>query len=141
MRRPEVETSVVALLVGALAIWVGTAASGDGDEGKTDGPVITVAGWNGYPTAQINGQLRLIQGCLLIGNSVVFWAAGTSWDAGKQAVEFENAEPVRVGDDFSGGGGHYSGTNLDGLEGVDTTAVSACLRQTGADDAVIATPP
>lgn len=140
MRRPRVITSAVVLLVGALAIWVGTAVVGDGDEAKTDGPVIAVGGWDSYPTAQITGQLRLVQGCLLIGDSVVFWAAGTSWDAENQAVEFEDAEPVHVGDNFSGGGGHYSAENLDGLHGVDAEAVSTCLRRTGSDDAVIATP-
>lgn len=140
MRRPRAITSATLLLVGALAIWTGKAAVGDGDEAKTDGPVIAVAGWNSYPTAEITGQLRLIEGCLLIGESVVFWSAGTSWDAENQAVEFEDAELVHVGDNFSGGGGHYSRGDLDGLDGVDAAAVSACLRRTGADDAVIATP-
>lgn len=140
MHRPRVITSAVVLIAGVLAIWVGTAALGDGDEAKTDGPVIAVVGWNSYPTAQITGQLRLVEGCLLIDESVVFWAAGTSWDAENKSVEFEDAEPVRVGDNFSGGGGHYSGGNIDGLEGVHADAVSDCLRRTGSDDAVVATP-
>jgi hypothetical protein len=140
MRSPRVITSAVVLVVGALAIWVGTEAVGDADQAKADGPVIAVMGWSSYPSAQISGQLRLVQGCLLIDGSVVFWAAGASWDAENQAVEFEDAESVHVGDDFSGGGGHYSGDNLDGLDGVDAAAVTDCLRRTGADDAVIATP-
>ena len=140
MHRPRVITSAFVLIVGALAIWVGTAALGDGDEPKADGPVIAVVGWNSYPAGQISGQLRLVQGCLLIDESVVFWAAGTSWDAENKSVEFEDAEPVRVGDNFSGGGGHYSGGSIDGLDGVDVEAVSDCLRRTGSDDAVIATP-
>lgn len=140
MRRTRVINSAVVLVVGALAIWVGTAALVDGDEAKTDGPVIAVAGWNSYPNAQVTGNLRLVQGCLLIDESVVFWAAGTSWDAENQAVEFEDAEPVHVGENFSGGGGYYSGDTLDGLDGVDAAAISDCLRRTGSDDAVFATP-
>ena len=140
MRRSRALSSAVVAVAGALAVWAGTAAVGDGDDAKTDGPVIAVEGWNSYPTAQITGRLRLVQGCLLIGESVVFWAAGTSWDAEDQEVEFEDAEAVRVGENFTGGGGYYSETNLEGLDGVDAEAVSACLHRTGSDDAVTATP-
>jgi hypothetical protein len=133
-------TSAVVLAVGALALWAGAKAVGDGDAGTTDGAVIAVSGWNAYPTAQVTGQLRLVRGCLLIDESVAFWAAGTSWDAEHQAVEFEDAAPVRVGETFSGGGGHYSRGNLEGLNGLDAAAVLDCLHRTGSDDAVIATP-
>lgn len=131
----------VVVALGALVAWAGGSAVGDDDGGRNDGPVIAVTGWDSYPTAQITGQLRLVRGCLLIGESVAFWAAGTSWDAARQEVELEDAAAVRVGDDFAGGGGHYSEAGLDGLGGVDAGAVSACLRRTGADDAVVATPP
>ena len=140
MHRARVISSAVGLCVGALAIWVGTAALGDGDEPVKDGPVIAVVGWDSYPAGQVSGRLRLVDGCLLIDESVVFWAAGTSWDAENESVVFEGAEPVRVGDDFSGGGGRYSGGDIDGLDGVDVEAVSECLRRTGSDDAVVATP-
>jgi hypothetical protein len=72
------------VVVGALAVWVATAAVGNGDEANADGPAIAVRGWNSYPTARITGQLRLVQGCLLVGESVVFWAEGTSGDAENQ---------------------------------------------------------
>ena len=140
MRRTRIINAAVVLVVGVLAVWIGTAALGDDDEAITDGPVIAVVDWNSYPAGQIRGQLRLVEGCLLVGNSVVFWAAGTSWDAANKAVEFEDAETVRVGENFSGGGGHYSGGNVDGLDGLDIEAVADCLHRTGSDDAVIATP-
>jgi len=130
--------AVAALVVGAVAVWIGTAALGD-DDGGTDGPVIVVAGWNAYPTAEVRGQLRLVDGCLLIDDAVVFWEEGTSWDAANQAVAFEDADPVQVGAAFSGGGGYYRGDEINGLGGVDLYAVHACLRRTGATDAVIAT--
>lgn len=97
--------------------------------------------WNAYPTAQISGRLELIEGCLLVGDSVAFCADGTSWDPEKRSVVFESADPVRVGEQFSGGGGHYAKDNLAGLDGVDADAVIECLNRTDASDAVIATPP
>lgn len=47
-------------------------------------------------------------------------------------------DPVRVGDEFVGGGGHYSG-GVDGLEGVDVDAIEECVRRTGASGVVVAT--
>lgn len=140
MRGKRIINAAVVLVVAVLAIWIATAALGDDNEPTTDGPVIAVVDWNSYPAGQIRGQLRLVEGCLLVGNSVVFWVAGTTWDAANKAVEFEDAEPVRVGEIFLGGGGHYSGGNVDGLDGLDVEAVADCLRRTGSDDAVIATP-
>ena len=139
MARTRIISAAVVLVVGLLAVWVGTAVRGDHD-GTVDGPVIAVSGWDAYPTAEIGGELRLVEGCLLLGGSVVFWADGTSWDAASQAVVFESADPVAVGAGFSGGGGHYSRGDLEGLEGVDADAVEECLRRTGAGDAVIAVP-
>lgn len=107
----------------------------------TSSPVIAVRDWNGYPTAQITGRLELIAGCLLVGDSVAFWADGTSWDPEERSVVFESADPVRVGDHFSGGGGHYAKGGLGGLEGVDVDAIIECLNRTDSNDAVIATPP
>jgi hypothetical protein len=137
MRRTRVTNAVVVLVTCAVAVWAGAAAFGD-DEGKTDGPVIVVAGWKSYPTAEVKGRLRLVEGCLLIDKAVVFWAEGTSWDPANETVEFKDADPVRVGTEFSGGGGFYSDGDVDGLDGVDTDAVNECPRLTGADDAVIA---
>lgn len=138
MRRTRTVNAVAALVVGAVAVWIGAAALGD-DDGTTDGPVIVVAGWNAYPTAEVRGQLRLVDGCLLIDDAVVFWAEGTSWDAAHETVRFEDADAVHLGAAFSGGGGYYTGEEIDGLEGVDLDAVHACLRRTRASAAVIAT--
>ena len=137
MLRTRIINTVVVLIAAAAAVWVGTAALGD-DEGTVDGSVIA-ADWNSYPTAEITGELRLVEDCLLIDKSVVFWAEGTSWDAANEAVVFEDADPVQVGAMFTGGGGHYSGDVVDGLDGVDLDAVNECLRRTGSSDAVIAT--
>lgn len=137
MPRTRIITTAAVLLVAAGAVWVGTVALGD-DEGTVDGPVIAVVDWSSYPTAEIRGELRLVEDCLLIDRSVVFWAEGTSWDAADQAVVFEDADPVQVGAVFSGSGGHYAGGEVDGLDGLDLGAVNECLRRTGAGDAVIA---
>ncbi|GAA1147144.1 hypothetical protein [Nocardioides aquiterrae] len=138
MLRTRIIDAAVVLVLAAGASWIAVAVLHD-DEATVDGPVIAVAGWDGYPTAEVRGQLRLVDGCLLIDDAVVFWEEGTSWDAAHEAVEFEDADPVPVGAQFSGGGGYYMGGDVDGLDGVDHDAVEECLRRTGARDAVVAT--
>lgn len=132
-------------VVAALTVLSAGAACSTPETPDTDaeerGPVIAVRDWNGYPTAQIIGRLDLSKGCLLVGDSVAFWADGTSWDPVKRSVVFESGDQLRVGDRFSGGGGHYSEGNLRGLDGVDSDAVIDCLNRTGLIDAVVAVPP
>nr|CAA9356915.1 MAG: hypothetical protein AVDCRST_MAG46-2991 [uncultured Nocardioidaceae bacterium] len=125
------------------ALSAGAACSSPEAEtaGSAPNPVMAVRDWNAYPTAQISGRLRLLENCLLIDDSVVFWADGTSWDSETRSVVFESADPVRIGDHFTGGGGHYAKDSLDGLDGVDVDAVIECLNRTDSSDAVIATPP
>ncbi len=103
-------------------------------------PVIAARDWNAYPMALISGRLKLIEGCLLVGDSVAFWADGTSWDPETRSVVFDSADPVRVGDQFFGGGGQYEKDDLGGLDGVDAEAVIECMNRTDSSDAVIAIP-
>ena len=142
MRSQVVSPVGLVATLGVLSIGAACGVSGDpGTREAADTPVVTVRDWNGYPTSEISGRLRLVDGCLLVGDSVAFWADGTSWDATTQSVVFESADPVRVGDEFSGGGGHYTRDNLDGLDGLDVDSVITCLNRTDSVDAVIATPP
>ena len=128
-----------------LTVLSAGAACGDSERRATDSdeqsPVIAVRDWNAYPAAEVVGRLSLNKGCLLVGDSVAFWADGTSWDQANRSVVFESGEQVTVGDQFSGGGGHYSQGNIGGLDGVDVDAVVDCLERTGLDDAVVAVPP
>lgn len=132
-------------VVAGLSVLSAGAACGDSATPDTDSdeqsPVIAVREWNAYPTAEVVGRLSLDKGCLLIGESVAFWADGTSWDSAGRSVVFKSGEQVAVGDQFSGGGGHYSQSNLGGLDGVDADAVIDCLDRTGLNDAVVAVPP
>jgi hypothetical protein len=132
-------------VVTALSVLSAGAACSASEEPDTDAdgqsPVIAVRDWNGYPAAEIIGQLSLTKGCLLVGDSVAFWADGTSWDPVDRSVVFESGDSVKVGDQFSGGGGHYSEGDLGGLDGVDVEAVTDCLNRTGLGDAVVAVPP
>ena len=139
--------------VGAAALGVVVAVAvvsvlwplGGASRGKPDGPVIPLGeDWNSYPTAQVTGPLTLVEDCLLLGDSVVFWPHGTSWDEDAQAVEFggdfDGSPAAVVGEEFTGGGGFYSSSNVDGLDGLDAEAVQACVRTTGAGGAVMAYP-
>lgn len=142
MRRFAVIGVRVVAMLGVLSAGAPCSAPEEPEAGgSTPSPVIAVRDWNAYPTAEISGRLGLIEGCLLIGDSVAFWADGTSWDPEKRSVVFESADPARVGDHFSGGGGHYAKDNLGGLDGLNVDAVIECLNRTDSSDAVIATPP
>lgn len=142
MRRVAVNGVRAVVTLGVLSAGVACSSPEEPETGReAPSPVIAVRDWNAYPTAQISGRLELLEGCLMVGDSVAFWADGTSWDPETQSVTFESAEPVQVGDQFSGGGGHYGEDNLDGLDGVDADAVIKCLDRTDSSDAVIATPP
>ena len=44
--------------------------------GVVDGPVVAVS-MPGYPMALVQGTLTLRGDCLMLGNAVVFWPAGT----------------------------------------------------------------
>src|SRR4051812_38747750 len=103
------------LAVGALLVPVLLRETSDA-EGFVDGPVVSAAATSGaYPDALVEGSLSLRDGCLLLGESVVYWPAGTSWDAEGQAVTFsrafEGASPARVGLSFKGGGGLFALTD------------------------------
>lgn len=85
-------------------------------------------------------------GCLMIGEGVVFWPAGTSWDEAKHEVEFGgdfNGSPsARVGSTFDGGGGLF---DVEGdMSGVLSThaeiALRECLDLTGATRTLLAYP-
>ena len=128
----------------ALVAVVARVSMGAGLEGG-NGPVITLDdGWNAYPTAMVAGRLDLRDGCLLLGDEVVFWPHHTTWDADRQAVQFDGdfrgAAPAHVGQEFSGGGGFFSSEDLRRTDGVDVDSLLRCVRATNADGAVLAYP-
>src|SRR6476620_1544674 len=135
-------------VVGALALLalIANASRGAADlEGHTDGPVISLGeDWNAYPTAQVTGRIALVDDCLLLDASVVFWPHQTTWDEGRQAVEFsgdfEASAPASVGEKFTGGGGYYSAEDVRGMKSLDAEAVLRCMRETDADGVVFAYP-
>lgn len=147
--RPVVSHGALAsAVVGALAglVLVADATLGDPEvEGATDGPVISLGGDRGaYPSALVSGRVALVDGCLLLGDSVVFWPQQTTWDEARRAVDFggdfEPSAGPSLGEVFTGGGGSYSAEDVRSMEGLDTGAVLRCLRETGADGAVFAYP-
>lgn len=141
MRRISLDCMRVFVASGLLSAGAACASEAGDVDAQERSPVIAVRDWNAYPTAEIVGRLSLDKGCLLIGESVAFWADGTSWDPVERSVVFESGDQVKVGDQFSGGGGHYSEGNLRGLDAVDVEAVIDCLNRTGLNDAVVAMPP
>ncbi|QWF24346.1 hypothetical protein KM427_11990 [Nocardioides sp. LMS-CY] len=131
-------------LVGTALLALLAAGGADAPEGAEAGPVITVVeDWNAYPAAQVVGQLREREGCLLIGGSVVFWPQGTTWDGAARAVVQVDGSRVVVGERFDGGGGWYDpATDFADLLGSSEGArrVATCVDETAAESVVAATP-
>src|SRR6476619_4418712 len=77
---------LLTLAILLLACGTGTADS----SAKATRPVITRVADSKipYPAASLSGRLSLRDGCLMIGDGVVFWPAGTSWDAAHREVVF-----------------------------------------------------
>ncbi|WP_125036342.1 hypothetical protein [Nocardioides sp. LS1] len=111
--------------------------------GVVNGPVVAVSiPGASYPLATVKGNLSLRGDCLMLGDSVVFWPAGTSWDSTSQSVLFSGDfdGSVRVGSDFVGGGGFYNPDDfLRGL-GEAGSALRDCGAATGARSLVLAYP-
>ena len=139
------------LLAAAVGVVVvGTALGVTADSWHDDGgkrgvaqlPVITPGkDWNVYPLAEVHGTLTLQDGCLRLGDSIVFWPFGTTWDAPRQAVGFEDSRAAPVGQQFVGGGGLYSLDDVkEMLDAQPAGAIEDCMERTGIDGAVFAYP-
>ncbi|GAA2153881.1 hypothetical protein GCM10009844_38980 [Nocardioides koreensis] len=91
----------------------------------------------------MRGELTLRGDCLMLGDAVVFWPAGTSWVAESHSVVFSGDfdGSVSVGSHFESGGGVYSLTD-DFLRGMGAAGdvLRDCVEATGARDLVLAYP-
>jgi hypothetical protein len=98
------------------------------------------------PLATVSGRLSLRHGCLMIGEGVVFWPAGTSWDNAKREVvfggDFRGSPNAPTDSAFTGGGGLWD--LHDDMSGVlDPEAEAAlrdCISKTGATHVLLAYP-
>jgi hypothetical protein len=139
--------TLVARLGITLALVACVGCDSDSSKGADD-PVITHRQLEetAYPDAMTVGTLSLEKDCLLIGDAVVFWPAGTAWDAESQSVtfagDFKGADPAKVGTTFRGGGGTFDLTDdLTGmLSDQSISALRGCATKTGTDGVVLAYP-
>ena len=98
------------------------------------------------PLATVSGRLSQRHGCLMIGDGVVFWPAGTTWDGSHREVvfggDFRGSPHAPTGRTFTGGGGLWD--PRDDMSGVvDSRAEAAleeCVAKTGATQVVLAYP-
>lgn len=112
--------------------------------GVVDGPVVAVS-WPGtaYPNALVQGNLNLRGDCMMLGDAVVFWPVGTSWDAETQSVVFSGdfAGAAPLGSHFVGGGGVFpSDEDFLGPLGAAGDVLRDCVVTTGAQGLTLAYP-
>jgi hypothetical protein len=132
----------------AAVLLVGCGTDGGNSSIEAAGPVITrvVDSKIPYPSAGLSGRLSLRDGCLMLGEGVVFWPAGTSWDGARGEVvfggDFHGSPNARVDVTFTGGGGLVAlEDDLSGLLSKDAEAtLRECINKTGATHAVLAYP-
>jgi hypothetical protein len=138
-----ISSAVGVVVIGTtLGVTADSWLDGDGKAGVEQLPVITPAQvWKAYPDAEVHGRLTLQDGCLRLGDSIVFWPLGTTWDATAEAVGFADKGTARVGQQFVGGGGVYSLDNINAaLEAEPAHAIADCMKRTSSDGAVFAYP-
>ena len=132
----------------SLALLLGCGSGTAHSSAGATSPVITRVADSKipYPLASVHGRLALRADCLMIGNAVVLWPAGTAWDETKREVifggDFDGSPNAAVDSAFSGGGG-LADLN-DAVHGVITAdaqvALRECLRKTGATHVLLAYP-
>ena len=134
----------LAAVAAAVALTLALRPDPSDATGVVDGPVVAVSSPGAaYPMALVRGTLNLRGDCLMVGDAVVFWPAGTSWDSESQSVVFSGAfdGAARVGSRFVGGGGVYS-ADAEFLRGLGAAGdvLRDCVAATGARDLTLAYP-
>jgi hypothetical protein len=136
------------LLTLAAIMLVGCGTHSEKSSAKAAGPVIARVSDSKipYPAASVSGRLSLRDDCLMIGDGVVFWPAGTSWDDAKREVvfggEFHGSPNARVDATFTGGGGMVAlEDDLSRVLSPDAeAALRECTKKTNATHALLAYP-
>lgn len=131
-------------VVACMASLAGCSHTARGELAATEfpSPVITVTSrLDALPTARVTGVLRLVDGCLMLGDQVVFWDSDAHWLQAEQAVAFgPGTSPAVVGGNFSGGGAYYSPAQSlsDVLGPDDRKRVRRCMNATNAPGSILA---
>ncbi len=129
-------------VLACLAVLGGCGESADGEDDTTpENPALTLtAESDAWPSAEIRGLLSHREGCLLIGDSVAVFPAGTVWRAPE--VLFNDGTSVRVGTEVRMGGGSFDADQVtaDDLPIVPVDEVKECARRTSATTFVWARP-
>ncbi|MEZ0493829.1 hypothetical protein AB2L28_16445 [Kineococcus sp. TBRC 1896] len=108
-----------------------TACSGSSASARLHGPLLVSDGrWDSGMAAALGGQLARVGPCIGLGESMVVWPDGVSWDEDAESLVLPDSTPVGLGDDVSGGGGSMTTSSVDSLCGPDA---ADALRECGVD--------
>ena len=129
MRRPSTTA-------GALAcVAVLTACSGSSVSARLHGPLLVSEGsWDAGMAAALGGQLARVGPCIGMGESMVVWPEGVSWDEDAESMVLPDGTLVGLGETVSGGGGGMTTSAVNSLFGSDAAdALRECEVEVGAD--------
>ena len=88
-----------------------------------------------FPDAIMSGELRVVDGCLLLGRAVPVWTADFVWDAAEQVVTWPTGH-LAMGDIGTFGGGREpAGSEADAvlLDDQAPETIARCVQSAHAD--------
>ncbi|GAB3465999.1 hypothetical protein GCM10027519_33770 [Kineococcus endophyticus] len=108
------------------------ACSGTSASASLDGPLLVSGGsWDDAMTAAIGGPVTKVGTCVGIGESMVVWPEGVSWNEDSQSLVLPDGTQVALGSEVSGGGGGMTTSAIDSLFGSEA---AEGLRECGVED-------
>lgn len=98
-----------------------------------DGPLLVSEGsWDDSMTALVGGEVSRVGSCIGLGDSMVVWPQGVSWDEDSEALTLGDGTVVELGEEVHGGGGSMGIGAVNSLFGDDAAqALKDCGVEVG----------
>ncbi len=119
---------------GVLACATVLTSCSNSASASLEGPLLISEGsWNAGMAASVGGELAWVGRCVGVGETVVVWPKGVSWDEEQESLVLADGTSVAVGEDVSGGGGSMETAAVNSLFGSDAAqALRECGVEVGA---------
>jgi hypothetical protein len=112
-----------------------TDCSGSSASAKLHGPLLVSEGsWNSAMAAALGGELARVGPCIGMGESMVVWPEGVSWDEEEESLLLPDGTLVGLEENVSGGGGSMPTSAVNSLFGSDAAeALRECEVDVGSE--------